>query len=153
MIVITGLPGSGKTTLAVDLATRLDAVRMCPDDWMTTAGIDLWDADARFRIERFQLGLAIEQLRNGRTVIIEWGVWTRAERDELLDAARSIGAVAELRHTTADVEELWRRIEQRDMEGRWRARSIRRDELDKWVAAYEVPTDDEFAAYDPPGAR
>jgi molybdopterin-guanine dinucleotide biosynthesis protein len=34
LIVVCGLPGSGKTTLAKTLESRLRAVRFCPDDWM-----------------------------------------------------------------------------------------------------------------------
>lgn len=144
MVVITGLVGSGKTTLAKQLAPTLDAVRLCPDDWMASAGIDLWDADARARIETFQHELAEMLLRQGTSVVIEWGVWTRAERDALRATARSIGCRYELHHTDAPVDELWRRICRRDAEGGWPARSIERGELDEWVARFEPPTSDEF---------
>jgi predicted kinase len=150
LVVITGLPGSGKTTLATQLATVMPAVRMSPDDWMMASGIDLWDASTRDRIEHFQLTLALDLLRKGQHVVIEWGVWTRAERDALRDTARAIGASVELHHVTAPVDELWRRIVARDREGKWGARSIRRHELDEWAAAYEEPTADELATYDPP---
>jgi predicted kinase len=150
LVLITGLPGSGKTTLAHRLASAMPAVRMSPDDWMTSSGIDLWDGPTRERIERFQLTLALDLLRAGQHVVIEWGVWTREERDAVRDAARAIGAPVELRPLTAPVDELWRRIEARDLEGRWSARSITRDELTEWAAAYEEPTDDELATYDPP---
>ena len=150
LIVITGLPGSGKTTLATQLAASMPAVRMSPDDWMMASGIDLWDATARARIEQLQHTLALDLLRAGRDVVIEWGVWTRAERDALRDSGRAIGAAVELHHVTAPVDELWRRIEERDREGKWGARSIHREELDEWAIAYEAPTDDELATYDPP---
>jgi predicted kinase len=150
LVVITGLPGSGKTTLATRLAESMPAVRMSPDDWMMASGIDLWDASMRDRIERFQLTLALDLLRAGQSVVIEWGVWTRGERDVLRDTARAIGAPVELRPVTAPVEELWRRIVARDREGMWSGRSIRREELEEWVAAYEAPTPDELATYDPP---
>lgn len=150
LVIITGLPGSGKTTLATELASVMPAVRMCPDDWMMSSGIDLWDSGARGRIEQFQLTLSLELLSEGHHVVIEWGVWTRRERDELRDAARSVGAQVELRYVTAGTDELWRRIVERDLEGRWGSRSIRRDELDAWTEVYQVPDAEEMSTYDRP---
>lgn len=150
LVVITGLPGSGKTHLATELASSLPAARMCPDDWMRSSGIDLWNGDARDRIERFQLSLTLDLLGAGENVVIEWGLWTRNERDALRDAARAVGAAVELSYTTAPIEELWRRIVGRDLEGRWGSRSITRSELEQWSQSYEAPTAEEFATYDPP---
>lgn len=117
---------------------------------MTASGIDLWDAHARARIEQFQLELTLTLLTAGEDVIIEWGLWTRGERDDLRDAARAVGASVELRYLTAPVDELWRRIVERDREGRWGSRSITRAELEEWLRDYEVPSEEELAAYDPP---
>ena len=150
LVVITGLPGSGKTTLATELARSMPAMRMCPDDWMISSGIDLWNDGVRGRIEQFQLDLALELLCAGGNVVIEWGVWARAEREALRDAARAIGAAVELRYVTAPVDVLWRRIAERDLEGRWGSRSITRAELEQWSANYETPTDEELASYDAP---
>ena len=148
LVVITGLPGSGKTTLAAAVADSMPACRMCPDDWMRASGIDLWDGSARAQIEAFQLTLSLDLLRSGRNVVIEWGVWARAERDALRGAARAIGAPVELRYVTADIDELWRRIVQRDLDGRWGSRAIQRGELDEWAKIYQPPTDEELATYD-----
>ncbi len=115
---------------------------------MMVAGVDLWDHASRSRIEAFQLELALDLLRRGRNIIIEWGVWVRTERDALRDAARSVGAAVELRHTRAPVDELWKRICLRDLEGRWGSRSIERDELDEWARRFEPPTRDELLTYD-----
>ncbi len=150
LVIITGLPGSGKTTLATELATAMPAVRMCPDDWMMSSGIDLWDSGVRSRIEQFQFDLALDLLRAGVNVIIEWGVWVREERDALRHAARAVGASVELRHVSAPIDELWKRLVERDLEGRWGSRSIRRHELDKWAETYEPPTDEELGSYDLP---
>jgi predicted kinase len=148
LVVITGLPGSGKTTLAKELATALPACRMCPDDWMIAAGIDLWNEAARGRIEALQLTLSLDLLRAGSNVVIEWGTWERTERDALRDAARSVGASVELRYVTAEVDELCRRIVDRDLAGRWGSRSITRKELDEWVRIFQPPSDVELATYD-----
>ncbi len=150
LVVITGLPGSGKTKLATELAVTMDAIRMCPDDWMTASGIDLWNDAARSQIEAFQRDLALDLLRRGNNVIIEWGVWVRQERDALREAAHSVGATVELRYTTASLEELWRRIEQRDLEGQWGSRSIERHELEEWARIFQPPTEDELHNYDHP---
>ena len=148
LVVITGLPGSGKTTMATELARAMPACRMCPDDWMMASGIDLWDDTVRARIEAFQLTLTLDLLVAGSNVVIEWGLWAREERDAVRDAARSIGALVELRFLSAHPDELWRRVTARDLEGRWGSRSIRRRDLDEWVGIYQTPTDDELAMYD-----
>src|SRR5262245_6327477 len=136
LVVLTGLPGSGKTTLAIRFAGSLPACRMCPDDWMMAAGINLWDDASRARIEAFQLELSLGLLRTGQNVVIEWGVWAREERDALRDAARKMGAQVELHYLTAATDELWKRIETRDLEGRWGSRSIRMHELEAWARQY-----------------
>ena len=50
----------------------------------------------------------------------------------------------------APIDELWRRIVERDLEGRWGSRSITRSELEEWSKTYEPPTDEELATYDTP---
>jgi len=55
--------------------------------------------------------------------------------------------------TSAEIDELWRRITQRDLEGRWGSRSITRQELEEWSKIYQPPTGEELATYDPPNAH
>jgi predicted kinase len=83
-----GLPGAGKTTLARSLAERHGAVRLNPDEWMATLDVDLFDASFRDRLERALIALAARLLALGGRVVIEFGSWSRPERDQLLRVGR-----------------------------------------------------------------
>ena len=83
LILICGLPGSGKTTLAKQLAPQLAAVRLCPDEWKHDLGIDYYDEQGRVRRRIDSGGSAQELLTLGQSVILENGFWARGERDEL----------------------------------------------------------------------
>ena len=91
LIIVCGLPGSGKTTHAKQLEGNLRAIRFCPDEWMDMLEINLYDGNARERIEALQWKLAQDLLRLRQTVIIEWGTWGRSERDALRVGARALG--------------------------------------------------------------
>src|SRR5579872_1708091 len=91
LIIICGLPGSGKTTLAKALEAKLYAVRFCPDEWMNALSIDIYDEARREKIEKLQWELGRQLLKHSAIVIIEWGTWGRSERDELRISARALG--------------------------------------------------------------
>jgi predicted kinase len=80
LIIVCGLPGSGKTTHAKLLQGRLGAIRLSPDEWMDALALDLYDEARRENVEALQWRLGQELLALGLTVIIEWGAWGRSER-------------------------------------------------------------------------
>ncbi|GAA4523904.1 AAA family ATPase [Amycolatopsis samaneae] len=113
LVLLCGLPGSGKTTLARRLAVGMPAVRLCPDEWIADLGADLFDEPFRAGLERRLTEHAWDLLRLGRSMLLEFGFWSRAERDELRDAARAFGCGVELRYLAVPFEELVRRVEAR----------------------------------------
>lgn len=146
LIIICGLPGSGKTTLAKSLEQSLGGVRLCPDEWMEALSIDLYDEENRARIEALQWQLGQRLLELGLVVIIEWGTWGRSERDTLRDGARKLGAAVELHYLSAPPDVLFERIQHRGMEDP----PIPRDDILRWAEMIQVPTPEEMDLYDPP---
>lgn len=146
LIIVCGLPGSGKTTEAKQVAVARSGLRLSPDDWLTALGANLWDSAMRERVESLQWSVAKELLRLGSTVIIEWGTWSRAERDRLRQEARVLGASVELRYVYASPDELWHRIRARGAENP----PIERQHVDEWVRIFEEPDREELRLYDPP---
>ena len=144
LIIVCGLPGSGKTTHAKRLQAQLRAIRFSADEWMDALGLDLWDERKREKIEALQWQLSQEVLAQGLTVIIEWGTWGRSERDSLRLRARELGAAVELHYLSASVDVLFDRVRSREMENP----PIQRDQLVHWAEIFQVPTTDEMALFD-----
>jgi predicted kinase len=147
LVLLCGLPASGKTTLARELADTYGAVRLSADEWKLALGIDPFDDAARIRLEAKLAEVTQRLLSLGTSVILEWGFWARVERDEKREAARSVGAAVELRFLDAPYDELVRRVEERTASG---GIPITADHMERYRAVFEPPTDEELALYDPP---
>jgi predicted kinase len=146
LIVICGLPGSGKTSLARALESRLRAVRFAPDEWMDALALDLYDEQRREKVEKLQWKFGQQLLSLGLTIIIEWGTWGRSERDALRIGARAIGAAVELHSLSAPAEVLLERIQRRNRENP----PIEPKALSQWIRLFQAPTLEELALFDPP---
>ncbi|MEM8494527.1 MAG: ATP-binding protein [Planctomycetota bacterium] len=154
--VICGLPGTGKTTLAKRLEAELPGVRLCPDEWITAVfpadRLTYISDNYRDEIEALEWRLGQRMLRANCHVIIEWGTWGRSERNRLRDEGRACGARAVLHWLDAPLNEIRRRVLQRNDALPAGDIYMPPEDLDgclaEWAELIERPTTHEMATWD-----
>ena len=143
-----GLPGSGKTTLARRLAVERDALRFTKDELVLALGGDLYDDALRERVEAHLIELAFELLAAGRSCILDFGLWSREERDALRLRARAQGCRVELHILALEPDELMRRIARRYADAPHTTAEISAEQLAIWASSFEKPGEDERSLFD-----
>ena len=147
--LIVGLPGSGKTTLARRLERELQALRLCPDEWIAALygnapPAPILDA-ARDPVEQLQWAVAARALQLGVSVILEFGFWSRSERESFRAWAAELGAATEVHALVLPEEELWSRLARRNAALPPGTFAITREQLAAWSKVFEPPAPDELA--------
>lgn len=146
LVLLCGLPASGKTTLAHELADAYHAVRLNPDEWELALDVDPFDEGFQTKLEAEFWDLTQRLLVLGTSVVLEWGFWARSERDEKREAARALGVAVELRYLDAPYEELVRRVVARRSSG---GIAITESHMELYRAMFQPPTEEELSLYDP----
>jgi predicted kinase len=142
--LICGLPGSGKTALAKRLERELPALRLAPDEWMARIVGDGYDEEKRTVVETIQWEIAARALSLGVDVILEFGFWSRRERDDFRSRAAALGSDTKLYFLDVPRDELLRRLGQRNAALPQDTFRIDEAQLDLWMNHFEPPTPDEL---------
>jgi predicted kinase len=141
LFVMVGLPASGKTTRARRIEVERRALRLTPDEWMIPLFGDN-DADGKRNVlEGRFVWLALRALGHGVDVVLDFGVWSRVERDALRALAESAGAACELVYL--EVPE--------DQQRRWRDRRASEEPATTFPIT-DADLDDYRRRFEPPDA-
>ena len=148
LALICGLPGSGKTTLAKQLELSLQALRLCPDEWIAPLLVDSTDTieldRLRSPVESIQWEVAKRALVLGTNVVLEWGFWSQEERIHYRAEAEALGIHVELHYLEVGRDELWARLSQRNANLPPGTFHITKEQLDLWWSWFQPPTTDEL---------
>jgi len=116
--LIHGYLGAGKTTFARRLEQELPAIRFSHDEWMTSLYGDDPPLDQFPEFHRRVSKLIHAQwtrcVKLGLDVILDFGFWSRLERDETRTTAVALGASARLYLLECPEDAAWRRIDKRN---------------------------------------
>jgi len=116
--LIHGYLGAGKTTFARQLERDIPAIRFSPDEWMVRLHGDNPPAE-RFPDFHRRIYEQVEEiwpryLELGIDVVLDFGFWSRIERDATRQKISTLGAQARLYRLTCPEDEAWRRIDKRN---------------------------------------
>ncbi|MGV3614650.1 MAG: AAA family ATPase [Fimbriimonas sp.] len=139
LFLMCGLPGAGKTTRAREIEKEHAAIRLTPDEWIAAMGLDPYDEPLRARIEALQWQMAERALRLGLDAILDWGLWARSERDDFRARAHALGVEAVVVFLDVPHEELWRRLERRNVELPPGTFPIPESEFREYVRIFQPP--------------
>jgi len=151
---MVGLPASGKTTRARELASTRGALRLTPDEWMIPLFGQEQPDGKRNLLEGRLIWLALSALRIGVNVVLDFGVWSRDERSALRALAASVGASSELVYLQVAEEEQWRRVQAYPLTDAAPRFQMTKADLERWRQIFQPPDSTELETTDigpPPG--
>jgi predicted kinase len=139
MLLMVGLPGAGKTTRAGELAAAHRALRLTPDHWMIPLFGDSMADGKRFALEGRLISVALQALRLGTSVVLDYGLWGRDERSALRWLARSAGAASQVVYLPVDKDTQLARIAHRQATAPHRTFPMSGADVDQWREQFQVP--------------
>ncbi|WFB09918.1 ATP-binding protein [Streptomyces sp. LX-29] len=148
-VLLVGITGSGKTTVAQALAAR-GMIRLSVDEEVHRLhgryGVD-YPEHTYFERERPVVEAIrerfVKELEAGHDVVLDHGLWRRDERDAWRRAAREAGGHPLVIYLPVDREELLRRLAERNQRGDANALTVTPEALDDFFARFDPPEDDE----------
>lgn len=141
---------SGKSTHAAELKNRYHAVVLSVDEiTLALFGQDAGDKHDEYvtKAKRYLYEKSLEIIREGISVVLDWGFWEKEERLYARNYYFSKGIECELHYIEVSYQEWIRRIEKRNQEiteGKSSSYYVDEGLAAKFESIFEVPTDGEI---------
>jgi predicted kinase len=139
LFLVVGLPGAGKTTRSKELAATYPALRLTPDHWMVPLFGDSMAGGKRWVLEGRLISVALQALRLGTSVVLDYGLWGRDERSALRWMARSAGAECQVVYLPVDKDVQLARIAHRQATTPHLTFPMSEADVDQWREQFQVP--------------
>ena len=147
LILMVGLPFSGKTTRAKQLEKEYNAMRLTPDEWhVKLFGQDVYSAEHDKRhsaIEDIMIDLAFKILEKGQNVILDFGFWSIEERIFFRDKAKKNGFDFAICYCECPENELEERMNKRNNDPNNPYFYISIDKYKEYVKIFQKPSNNE----------
>ncbi|GAB3460874.1 ATP-binding protein [Kineococcus endophyticus] len=142
--LLVGLPAAGKTTRARVLERERPALRLTTDAWMVRLFGGANPAPERDAVEGLLLTTGLRAAALGVDVVLDFGFWSRDERDALRHVFGAAGVACVVEHLAVEAD-----VQRERVARRWRERPqdtfpISGDELVAWRASFEAPEESEL---------
>jgi predicted kinase len=105
---------------------------------------DGYDEAARARIEAILSELAERLLALGLDVVLDFGFWSRAERDAMRERARAVGAACQVCFLDAPQDEIAARLTARNADLPADTFEVTGEQVAAWRPAFQPPDPDEL---------
>ena len=147
--LICGKLCCGKTTYSQKLCAESDAVLLSVDEMtLTVFGQNCGEKHDEYVLnaKKYLLNKSLELIDKNINVVLDWGFWTRKEREFIKDFYKSHGIDCELHYIDIS-DDVWKaRIEQRNqtvLTDKTSAYYVNENLFAKFSSIFEAPSEDE----------
>lgn len=149
VILMVGLPGAGKTIKAKQLEIQEKAVRLTPDEWhiqLFGQDLDAPEHDTRHNtIESLLWKLAEKLAGVGVNTILDFGFWSKEERDNAKKKIKAMRAEYEVYYQKVSKEDMIRRLKLRNSLDASSSFVIPEEKVLLWYFLFEDLDEEELA--------
>jgi predicted kinase len=128
-------------------------VRLTADEWLfrllESEPMHHPEVALRERLEELLFDHALRLLSLGVDVVLDFGVWRRSEREDFRARAASVGARSELHFLDVTLDELLKRLDERNQHLPAGTYIIKPEQIREWWTLFEPPHPDELAPWEP----